>query len=93
MTFVGDVVIEALKPLDGIVTSQTGTKWLAHQALFTDDALSEASVAFAAFVAMRSASTFTADETTQITQLLTARHEEQGVPLRWDVLCVTRNGP
>ncbi|MCP4377383.1 MAG: class I SAM-dependent methyltransferase [bacterium] len=90
MTLVGDDVVQVLKRLDCTVTHQTGTKWLAHQDLFAGDTLSEASLAFAAFVSMRPASTFTEEDKAHIIQLLTAKQDSQGVPLIWDLLCVTR---
>ena len=90
MTLVGDEVVHALEPLDCTVTRQTGTKWLARQDVFEGDALSKASLAFAAFVAMRPVSTLTEKDKAHMTQLLTAKQREQGVPLIWDLVCVTR---
>jgi hypothetical protein len=53
MTLVGDNVVHAFKRLKCAVTQQTYTKWLALQDLFHGETLSEASLAFAAFIAMR----------------------------------------
>ena len=47
-------------------------------------------LAFAAFVAMRPVMTFTLAEKEHIIELLNARREPQGVPLRWDLILVKR---
>jgi cyclopropane fatty-acyl-phospholipid synthase-like methyltransferase len=91
MTLVGDDVVHALKRLECSVTQQTGTKWLALQDLFEGDTLSEASLAFAAFVAMRPVVTLTSVEKEHIVELLTARREMQGVPLMWDLILVNQD--
>jgi hypothetical protein len=56
--------------------------------MFADDAPSEASLAFAAFVAMRPISELTEEEIETVTGLFRARREPKGVPLIWDVVVV-----
>lgn len=70
------------------MTQQSYTKWLAINDLFEGELASEASLAFAAFVAMRPITTFTSQEKQHIVDILSARREAQGVPLRWDVIVV-----
>lgn len=90
MTLVGDEVVHALKTLDCTVTQQTSTKWLAPNDLFDGEFLSDASLAFAAFVAMRPVATLTSAEKTHIGEMLNTKREAQGVPLMWDVILVKR---
>src|SRR5574341_505230 len=87
-TLVGDEVLHALKTLECRVTQHTYTKWLAINELFDGESASEASLAFAAFVAMRPITTFTPAEKRHIVDLLNARREAKGVPLMWDVIVV-----
>jgi hypothetical protein len=56
--------------------------------MFEGEAASEASLAFAAFVAMRPISALTASERGHIADLLQARRGANGVPLIWDVIVV-----
>ena len=88
MTLAGDEVMNTLKTLDCTATQHTYTKWLAIDDLFADEQLSLASLAFAGFVAMRPIETFTSEERDHIIELLNARREAQGVPLRWEVILV-----
>lgn len=88
MTLAGDEVMNTLKTLDCTVTQHTHTKWLAIDDLFEGEQLSLGSLAFAGFVAMRPIETFTSAEREHIAQLLNARREAQGVPLRWEVILV-----
>ena len=87
---VGDEVMSALEAFDCKVTQHTYMKWLATNELFDGELASEASLAFAAFVALRSITTFTPDEKRHIVELLNARRAAQGVPLVWDVIVVKR---
>jgi hypothetical protein len=64
------------------------TKWLSNDEMFVDAAPSEASLGFAAFVAMRPISELTEEEIETVTGLLHARREPKGVPLIWDVVVV-----
>jgi SAM-dependent methyltransferase len=89
-TLVGDEVLNALKTLECRVTQHTYTKWLAINELFDGEFASEASLAFAAFVAMRPITTFTPAEKRHVVDLLNARREVRGVPLMWDVIIVNR---
>ena len=88
MTLVSDEVINALQRLECSVEQHTYTKWLAVNDLFDDGHASEASLAFAAFVALRPNATFTAAEKQHVENLLNARREAKGVPLIWDVIVV-----
>jgi len=88
MTLAGDKVMNTLKTLDCTVTQHTYTKWLAIDDLFDGELLSHASLAFAGFIAMRPIATFTSEEKEQIIELLNARREAQGVPLRWEVILI-----
>jgi SAM-dependent methyltransferase len=85
---VSDDLINAFTTLECTVTQQSYTKWLAINDLFEGELASEASLAFAAFVAMRPITTFTSQEKQHIVDILSARREAQGVPLRWDVIVV-----
>lgn len=88
MTLVSEEVISALETLECSVRQHTYVKWLAVDELFDGEGASEASLAFAAFIAMRPISTFTPPEKRHIVDLLNARREAQGVPARWDVIVV-----
>ena len=79
-----------MQAFDCEVTQHTYMKWLATNELFDGELASEASLAFAAFVALRSITTFTPDEKRHIVELLNARRAAQGVPLVWDVIVVKR---
>jgi hypothetical protein len=69
---------------------QFATKWLAANDLFDGETLSEASLVFAAFIAMRPVDTLTSVDKDHIMELLNAKREAQGVPLMWDVILVKR---
>jgi len=88
MTLVGDEVLGTLNSLDCVVIQHTHTKWLAIDDLFDGEFASEASLAFAAFVAMRPIKTFTPAEKQDIVDLLNDRREAKGVPLKWDLLII-----
>lgn len=87
-TLVSDDVMRALEPLACHAVKYTFTKWLAVDDLFNGENASEASLAFAAFVALRPIKAFTAAEIQQIIELLKARREAKGVPMRWDVIVI-----
>jgi SAM-dependent methyltransferase len=87
-TLVGDEVMSAMQTLECSVRQHTYTKWLAINELFDGELASEASLAFAAFVALRPITTFTPAEKRHIVDLLNARREARGVPLMWDVIVV-----
>jgi trans-aconitate methyltransferase len=89
-TLVGEEVMNALKTLECTATQHTYAKWLAVNDLFDGERLSDASLAFAAFVAMRPVTTFTSAEKEHIAELLNAKRKAQGVPLTWDVILVKR---
>ncbi len=88
MTLVGDEVVEALDEFGYGSTRHAFTKWLPDEAMFEGEAASEASLAFAAFVAMRPIDAFTATDRDHIADLLQARRGANGVPLIWDVIVV-----
>ncbi len=88
MTLVGEDVREVLNSMDCKVIQHSHTKWLATKDLFDGEMASEASLAFAAFVAMRPMTTFTPAEKKKIADLLHARRETRGVPLTWDLLII-----
>jgi len=88
MTLVGDELLNVLNSMDCDVIQHTHTKWLANNDLFDGEFASEASLAFAAFVAMRSITTFTPVEKQHIVDLLNARRDAKGVPLKWDLLII-----
>ena len=85
-TLVGGEVVPALDALGHGSTRHTFTKWLADDEMFDGQDASEASLAFAAFAAMRPISTLTASERGLIAELLRSRREANGVPLSWDVV-------
>lgn len=87
-TLVSDQVVNALKTLGCTVSQHSYTKWLAADELFDGELASEASLAFAAFVALRPITTFTPAEKQDISDLLNARREANGIPLKWDVIIV-----
>ena len=89
-TLVGDEVVNALKTLECSVEQHTYTKWLDIEDLFDGENASEASLAFAAFVAIRPLTAFTPAEKQNIVDMLNARRSEKGVPLSWDVIIVKR---
>ena len=66
-------------------------KWLPISELIDGELASEASLAFAAFVATRPITSFTSAEKRHIVDLLNARREAGGVPLRWDVIVINRD--
>ena len=88
MALVGDDVMEVLDSLDCVVSQHTYTKWLAGHDLFDGERASKAALAFAAFVAMRPIATFTPVEKQYIVEMLRARQEANGVPIRWDAILV-----
>jgi len=88
MTLVGDEVVRALDDLGYGSTRHAFTKWLPGDEMFEGEAASKASLAFAAFVAMRPIDAFTASERDHIADLLQARRGANGVPLIWDVIVV-----
>jgi SAM-dependent methyltransferase len=88
-TLVGGEVVQALDDLGHESTRHTFTKWLADDEMFDGQAASEASLAFAAFVAMRPISELTASERSLIAELLHSRRQANGVPLSWDVIVVS----
>ncbi len=88
MTLVGDEVLDVLKSVDCDVIQHTHTKWLATNDLFDGEIASEATLAFAAFIAMRPITTFTSVEKQSIVDLLNVRREAKGVPLKWDLLII-----
>jgi hypothetical protein len=92
-TLVGDEVVNALKTLECSVEQHTYTKWLDIADLFDGENASEASLAFAAFVAIRPITTFTPAEKQNIVDMLNARRSAKGVPLSWDVIIVKRSYP
>jgi len=88
MTLVGEDVLDVINKMDCDVIQHTHTKWLAINDLFDGESASEASLAFAAFVAMRPINTFTPAQKQNIVDLLNARREAKGVPLKWDLLII-----
>jgi len=88
MTLVGEDVLDVLNKMDCDVIQHSHTKWLATNDLFDGEFASEASLAFAAFVAMRPITTFTSVEKKHIVDLLNASRESKGVPLKWDLLII-----
>ena len=90
-TLVSDEVTKALKMLDCNVEEHSYAKWLAVDDLFDGEDASEASLAFAEFVAMRPISTFTLAEKQHIADMLNASMREKGVPLTWAVIVVKRS--
>ena len=90
-TLVSEEVVSALQDLDCHVSKNSYTKWLTDDELFDDGKLSEASLAFAAFVALCSIESFTTEDKQQITELINSRRSQKGVPLSWDVITVKRS--
>ena len=91
MTLVGEDVMNVLDTLKCDVIQHTHTKWLKTHDLFDGELASEASMALAAFVAMRPISALTPAEQHLIVDLLQAKRAAKGVPLSWDLL-VINNG-
>lgn len=91
MTLVGDEILSVLKTMDCDVIQYTHTKWLTKKDLFSDKTVSDASLAFAAFVAMQPISSFNPVDKQNIFKLLNAKLESKGVPLMWDLLVVKRS--
>jgi len=91
MTLVGEDILDVLNSMDCDVILHTHTKWLSVKDLFDGGFVSEASLAFAAFVAMRPINTFTPVEKKKIFDLLNAKRETKGVPLKWDLLIIKPN--
>jgi len=87
---VSEDVLNAFSTLECTVTQHSYTKWLAIDDLYKGELASVASLAFAAFVAMRPITTFTSQEKQHIANMLNARRTAQGVPLIWDILIVKR---
>ena len=90
-TLVSEQVVSALQELDCHVDQHSYTKWLAVDELFVGERLSDASLAFAAFVALRSTDSFTTEDKRLITELINSKRTENGIPLSWDVIIVKRN--
>lgn len=88
MTLVGENVLDVLNSMDCDVIQHTHTKWLDTNDLLDGEFASEASLAFAAFVAMQPITTFTPAEKKNIVDLLNSRRESKGVPLKWDLLII-----
>ncbi len=88
-TLVGDELVQALATLPCEVSQHIYTKWIPIGDMLTSKKeASEASLAFAGFVALRSIDSFSATETQQIVDLIKARQEPEGIPMRWDVIVV-----
>jgi SAM-dependent methyltransferase len=87
-TLVSQDLVAGLERIGRTAGLHSFTKWLGNDAMFDDGAPSEASLAFAAFVAMRPISELTKEEIETVTGLLHARREPKGVPLIWDVVVV-----
>ena len=90
-TLVSEEVVSALQALDCHVDQHSYTKWLAVDELFVGERLSDASLAFAAFVALRSIDSFTPEDKRSITELINSKRTENGIPLSWDAITVERN--
>ena len=88
MTLVGDEVKSVLDTMNCWAIQHTFTKWLAISDLFDGEHASQASLAFAGFVAARPITTFSPSEKQKIVNLLNARNEDNGVPLKWDLIIV-----
>lgn len=88
-TLVGDELVQALETLPCEVSQHTYTKWIPIGDMLTrTEEACEASLAFAGFVALRSIDSFSTVEKQQIVDLVKARQEPDGVPMRWDVIVV-----
>ena len=85
---VSEDVVSALQMLDCRVSQYSYAKWLAADELFDGKQVSQASLAFAAFVALRSIETLTQSDKELIADLLNSRRSEEGIPLKWDVIVV-----
>lgn len=90
-TLVSEEVVNALQTLDCHISQDSYTKWLAADELYDGEHLSEASLAFAAFVALRSIESFTTQDKQQISKLINSKLSDKGVPLIWDVITVKHN--
>lgn len=90
-TLVSEELVSALQMLDCHVDQHSYVKWLADSKLFDGDHLSAASLAFAAFVALRSIKSFTAEDKRLIAELINSKRSNKGAPLSWDVITVYRN--
>jgi SAM-dependent methyltransferase len=90
-TLVSEEIVSALQALDCRVEKHSFTKWLAVEELFVEEQLSEASLAFAAFVALRAIDSFTTEDKRLISELINAKRSENGIPLSWDVIIVERD--
>lgn len=88
MTLVGNEVFSVLAEMDCDVIQHTHTKWLAKNDLFSGKNLTDASLAFAAFIAMRPISSFNSVDKQNVVKLLNAKLESKGVPLMWDLLVI-----
>jgi SAM-dependent methyltransferase len=87
-TLVSQDLVAGLERIGRTADLHSFTKWLGNDEMFVDDAPSEASLAFAAFVAMRPISELTEEDIETVTGLFRARREAKGVPLIWDVVVV-----
>jgi len=74
-TLVSDEVEDALQALECVVSKHAYTKWLSIDELFEGEVASEASLAMAAFVALRPITSFTPAESQEISHLLNSRRE------------------
>jgi SAM-dependent methyltransferase len=87
-TLVSEDLVAGLERIGQTADLHSFTKWLDNDEMFDDDAPSDASLAFAAFVAMRPISELTEEEIETVTGLLHARREPKGIPLIWDIVVV-----
>lgn len=90
-TLVSEEVVSVLQTLGCHVDQHSYVKWLADNELFDGNQLSTASLAFAAFVALRSIESFTVEEKQLISDLINSKRSSKGVPLSWDVIIVQRD--
>jgi SAM-dependent methyltransferase len=87
-TLVSEDLIAGLERIGHTADLHSFTKWLGNDEMFDDAAPSEASLGFAAFVAMRPISELTEVEIETVAGLLHARRTPKGVPLIWDIVVV-----
>ena len=85
---VGDEVVLALSSHDCVVTQHTETKWIPLDELLVDGEPTEASLAFAAFVGLRTMASFTPAERREIADLIRAKQTDKGVAMSWDVITI-----
>ncbi len=92
-TLVSEEVVNALQTMDCQISQNSYTKWLAVDELYDGEHLSKVSLAFAAFVALRSIESFTTEDKRKISELIDSKRSDKGVPLSWDVITVKHNQP